>query len=262
MEYNITEYISLFFIYGFLGWCSEVVFAALNDGKFVNRGFLSGPICPIYGFGLVLVIMLLEPLKDNILVLFTGSVIITTLLELAVGILAEIALDQRLWDYSNEPFNFKGLICLKFSIIWGIGAMMIVCIFHPMIIGLVRRLPEWLIYVMVSISAAVIAVDTAFTAMEAARIPRKKRAAREIERIICELSDGIGENISGHAIKLRGKYDELKKQREILNENQGAQSGRFMKAFPHINRSGYAEKLEKARKRCDEFIKKHLEDRR
>ena len=72
----------IFFIYSFLGWCLEVCFFALNTGKFVNRGFLNGPVCPIYGFGVVIVVLCLTPLMENTLLLFLGSVLLTSLLEL------------------------------------------------------------------------------------------------------------------------------------------------------------------------------------
>ena len=80
--YNIMWY---FFIYAFLGWCTEVSFFAVKTGKFVNRGFLNGPVCPVYGFGLVIIIMALTPLKENLLLLFLGSVVITSSLEFLTG---------------------------------------------------------------------------------------------------------------------------------------------------------------------------------
>ena len=77
------QFLCIFFIYAFLGWCTEVSYAALQTGKFVNRGFLNGPVCPIYGFGVVIIIACLTPLKKNLLLLFLGSVVLTSLLELA-----------------------------------------------------------------------------------------------------------------------------------------------------------------------------------
>lgn len=75
----------IFIMYAFVGWCCEVIFAALCDGKFVNRGFLAGPVCPIYGFGVLIVVCVLNPIKDNIFVLFIGSVLLTSALEFAAG---------------------------------------------------------------------------------------------------------------------------------------------------------------------------------
>ena len=78
MSWDICyEYMWYFFLYAFLGWCSEVMFAAVKTGKFVNRGFLLGPVCPIYGLGVSFVLLCLKPLEGNLLILFVGSVVIT-----------------------------------------------------------------------------------------------------------------------------------------------------------------------------------------
>lgn len=84
----------IFIMYAFVGWCCEVIFAALCDGKFVNRGFLAGPVCPIYGFGVLIVVCVLNPIKDNIFVLFIGSVLLTSALEFAAGWALERFLHQ------------------------------------------------------------------------------------------------------------------------------------------------------------------------
>ena len=117
MSLLIYKALCYFFIYGFLGWCCEVIYAAIIDGKFVNRGFLNGPICPIYGFGVLFVLTLLEPIRENFLFLFIGSVILTSVLEFITGFLLEKVFKMKWWDYSNERFNIHGYICLKFSII-------------------------------------------------------------------------------------------------------------------------------------------------
>ena len=75
---QLYTWLWIFFLYAFLGWCCEVVFAAVKTGKFVNRGFLLGPVCPIYGMGVALVLWALLPLEDNLLVLYFGSVLITS----------------------------------------------------------------------------------------------------------------------------------------------------------------------------------------
>ena len=79
----------IFFVYAFLGWCTEVSFAALTSGRFVNRGFLNGPVCPIYGVGVVIVLFFLDPLRGNTFLLFLGSVLLTSLLEWVTGFVLE-----------------------------------------------------------------------------------------------------------------------------------------------------------------------------
>ena len=85
LGYSIYELLWLFFIYAFFGWCIEVVFCGLNEGHFINRGFLNGPVCPIYGVGGVIVVLCLTPIKDNLFLLFVGSALLTSILELITG---------------------------------------------------------------------------------------------------------------------------------------------------------------------------------
>lgn len=138
------QFLWIFFVYAFLGWCTEVSYAALRTGKFVNRGFLNGPVCPIYGCGVVVVLAGLEPLKGNFVLLFLGSVVLTSVLELATGFVLEKLFRQRWWDYSDKPFNLGGYICLEFSIMWGFACLFVVDILHPSIEFFIRLIPHTL----------------------------------------------------------------------------------------------------------------------
>ena len=113
--YNLLFY---FAIYSFAGWCGEVVFATVRHGKFVNRGMLHGAYCPIYGFGLITVIVCLTPIKDSWLLLFVGSAVLTTVLEFITGCIVNLRFGLGVWDYSSVPFNLLGQVCLPFSIGW------------------------------------------------------------------------------------------------------------------------------------------------
>ena len=98
-----------FAIYSFAGWCGEVVFATVRHGKFVNRGMLHGAYCPIYGFGLITVIVCLTPIKDSWLLLFVGSAVLTTVLEFITGFVLDKLFGRRWWDYSDKKFNHRRL---------------------------------------------------------------------------------------------------------------------------------------------------------
>ena len=141
MPTNFYELVCIFIIYAFIGWCTEVAYAALNTGKFVNRGFLNGPYCPIYGCGVVVVVACLTPLKDNIVVLFIGSFLLTTIIEFLTGLVLEKIFHNKWWDYSDLPFNIKGYICLKFSIYWGIACTFVMKIVHPIIYKFITLIP-------------------------------------------------------------------------------------------------------------------------
>ena len=122
MPQNIYQALWIFIIYAFLGWCSEVAFAAVNKGKFVNRGFLNGPVCPIYGVGMLIVVLCLWSLRDRPLLLFLGSALLTTALEFVTGFVLEKFFHDKWWDYSDMPFNIKGYVCLKFTVV-GLGGL-------------------------------------------------------------------------------------------------------------------------------------------
>lgn len=128
--YNCLYY---FIIYAFLGWVLEVSYRVLNTGKFSNRGFLIGAYCPIYGIGAILALYLIKPFKNNIVMLFIVSFIITSILEFVTGFVLEKIFKYKWWNYSDLPFNIKGYICLKFSIIWGLACIFLINTLSPLV---------------------------------------------------------------------------------------------------------------------------------
>lgn len=244
-----------FFLYAFLGWCTEVVYAAAVSGKFVNRGFLCGPVCPIYGFGMVAVLTLLRPVQDNLLLLFLGSVVLTTVLEFLVGWLTETLLHERLWDYSNVPFNIKGYVCLKFSLAWGLGCLLLIKVIHPVLMKPIGWIPHTVGWWILGAFSAIILTDLVLTGIEAMKISKRFRAAEELERLLRDASDGIGENLSVGVLALRRRLPEWEEKwnairesrpeaaerlREKWNsyaklfEHESFTHRRLLKAFPHL----------------------------
>ena len=90
-----------FLVYSFLGWVCETVYCSIGQRKFVNRGFLNGPLCPVYGFGAVAVLLFLRPLRENLLLLFFGGMILTSVIEYITGFALEKLFAAKWWDYSN-----------------------------------------------------------------------------------------------------------------------------------------------------------------
>ena len=159
--YQIFSY---FIIYSFIGWCVEVVFHAVRFGRVINRGFLNGPVCPVYGFGVILVFGVLNIIAAlysptggvagiPIPILYVLGLLLTSFVEFMGGFLLDKFFHARWWDYRNEKFNIGGYVCLKFSLIWGAGIVLIVRILHPMLIEQnLSRFPEqigrWILVVM------------------------------------------------------------------------------------------------------------------
>ena len=144
MPKNFYELVWIFIIYAFIGWCAEVSFAAVDSGKFVNRGFLNGPYCPIYGCGVVIVVAVLTPIKESLFILFLGSMLLTTVLEFLTGFILEKVFHNKWWDYSDKPFNIMGYVCLKFSILWGLACTFIMKVLHPSIYKFITELLYYL----------------------------------------------------------------------------------------------------------------------
>ena len=122
LPYPFIESYLMFFIYSFIGWVIEVIYYGITEGKFINRGFLAGPLCPVYGLGFYAAIWFFEPFKDNFLILFFGMATACTVVELIAGLILYHAFHMRWWDYSDYKLNIGGYICLRFFIYWGIAA--------------------------------------------------------------------------------------------------------------------------------------------
>ena len=149
----IEIYFVIFLIYSFLGWFMESVGGILNVKKFVNRGFLIGPYCPVYGTGVVLLTLLLDKYKDDLVTLFFMSILICGSLEYATSFFMERFFNARWWDYHNKKFNINGRICLETTIPFGIAGCTILKVFNPFIIEYVNRVPDYILTIITGIIA-------------------------------------------------------------------------------------------------------------
>lgn len=212
MDYSFYSMAWTVLIYAFFGWCTEVIYAAVNTGKFVNRGFLNGPVCPIYGFGMLLVLVVLGPVRDNLLLLFFGGMLLTSFLEFLTGFILEKLFHQKWWDYSNTPFNLCGYICLKFSILWGAAVVLVVNAVERPIEFLLKNIPEKLGVVLLAVLLTAFLADFILTLIAMLKLPKRLRAMAEIEAGLKKISDEIGE-------KLYIAADRVMTQDEVLKEN-------------------------------------------
>ncbi len=143
--YTLASWFLLFMAYSFCGWLMEVLVTILQRRKLVNRGFLVGPICPIYGVGAVLLSLVLSQ-AENWLAIFCVAVVGSAVLEYVISYVMEKLFRVRWWDYTNRTFNLNGRICLESAIGFGIIGIIIVKIATPFFLWLFVSLPEWLIF--------------------------------------------------------------------------------------------------------------------
>ena len=141
MLYSQSQVLLLFFLYGFLGWVWEVLLVSIERRHWVNRGFLYGPVLPIYGFGAFIIQWLTSPVQDNPLLVFLIGMAGVTLLEYVTGVVMDHLFHVRYWDYSSHRFNIKGHISLIVSLGWGVLAVLLVNVLHPPIDSLLKLIP-------------------------------------------------------------------------------------------------------------------------
>lgn len=129
---TLSQFVYFFIFYSFLGWFIETLYLSLFlERKFVNTGFLSGPFCPIYGFGIISLIIFLNPLINYPLLFTLGAIIVTSIIEYITGFILESIFKTKWWDYSDKKFNLHGRICLKFSLYWAVLSTFAFYFIHP-----------------------------------------------------------------------------------------------------------------------------------
>ena len=139
---KVFEYITYFFVYSFLGWLIETIYALFIHGHFVKRGFLFGPLCPIYGFGAVILIMATKKLYKKPFLKFLIATVAFTLFEYIVSFLLEMLFGLRWWDYSNDFLNIQGRVSLPYSIFWGVIGLILLEKLHPYVQEKIQKITK------------------------------------------------------------------------------------------------------------------------
>ncbi|HJF93533.1 MAG TPA: DUF975 family protein [Lachnoclostridium phocaeense] len=164
-HYSIWSIILLFFIFSVIGWAWEVSLHLVTDGEFVNRGVLHGPWLPIYGGGGVLILMLLNRLRNRPVLEFAGIVILCGCVEYATSLALEILHDgERWWDYSGYFLNLNGRICAEGLLVFGIGGIAIVYMLAPLLDNQIQRIRSWILIPLCLILLTVFAADSIYSA--------------------------------------------------------------------------------------------------
>lgn len=138
---EIMIYFLLFILYSFIGWIIEVINSLIMRKKVVNRGFLIGPYCPIYGFGTLFMVLLLTKYQDDPFGLFVKSMVICAVLEYFTSLLMEKMFKMRWWDYSKRKFNIDGRICLETMVMFGFGGLVVIYLLNPFFMTIINHIP-------------------------------------------------------------------------------------------------------------------------
>lgn len=243
------EYILYFYIYGILGWVCEIIYCSYFEKKFVNRGMLKGPLCPIYGVGSIFILLSVGRFSDNVINLFIFSVIITSTLEYLTSFLLEHLFNSKWWDYSENKFNINGRICALNSFLFGILAVLLIKFIHPFIIYIMGNFNMYFITTLLVIASIIFIYDFISTIYVLLLLNGK---LKEISNIISELKiDNIcfhdflesefkkaRKKREGKKIIRKEKADEIIKRLLDINEKM-KQEKRIFKAFPSFKHKEY-----------------------
>ena len=152
-------YFILLLIYSFLGWAIEVIVTFYKDKKFVNRGFLLGPYCPIYGFSSIVMILYLNRYCDSFITVFLLAVVVCSIIEYLVSYLMEKLFNARWWDYSNRKFNINGRVCLENSIWFGLLGTLLIYVVNPFLYNLISKMSDNVLLIVGSFLLIIFVID-------------------------------------------------------------------------------------------------------
>lgn len=218
----ISIYFLYFIIYSFIGWCLEVFDKFFEFKRFINRGFLIGPICPIYGFSVLFILLLIGDNSNDLLSVFLKSVFICSLLEYITSYLMEKLFKARWWDYSKYKFNINGRICLETTLPFGILGCVMVYIIHPIIIRLVTAINPLLQLIITLILFVIFIIDNiiSFNVMNKIKNEIIKQAADNTEMIKKKVLEFIDKRagIYKHVKNAFPKFEIYKKLERFKND--------------------------------------------
>ena len=191
----LYKYIFLFFIYAFIGWIIEIILTIVMDHKLINRGFLIGPYLPIYGFGCVFLVLVLDKLKDNLLLLFIVTFITCSLIEYLTSYVLEKIFKLRWWDYKQYKFNLNGRICLETMLPFSIGGVLAIKYITPYLLKIVNKLPLKLVIVFELILVIILIIDFLISALLIKKMNIDSTNKDDTEIIKNNMKDNIKKDI-------------------------------------------------------------------
>ena len=207
---NLIKYILLFFFYSAGGWLLESIYCSIGEKRIVNRGFLTGPLCPIYGTAaLVMTILIYNPFKDRPLIIFVLGIILCDIVEYFTSYIMEKLFSARWWDYTYEFLNIKGRICLKHTLYWGIISVAFVRVLHPAVENLYAKINgDYLIYILAAV-LIVFTLDVINAVRKALDIRKLEIKLSTLQKTINDLysniKDSLGDSQKVHELLEKGK---------------------------------------------------------
>ena len=286
LGYPITALFLYFMFYSFAGWCVETAYCCIQEKRWVARGFLYGPFCPIYGVGVLLMILFFTPFQDHLLLFYLVATVVMSCWEYFVGWFLEATTHIKYWDYSDRRFHLKGRVCLSISLCWGMLSYVAIFLLHPPVARLFETIAPWLRYVLAGVLFALLAVDAASTIRKLTLVTRLMNrlqttgdelrvqlalgkmdlidnldeAGELLRQRLDEALDAVPDSVRQRVLALRESYAELlekaeRQSRRFRNRYRAMRSTRY--TLEDVKRAGarLKETLDSARRERAERLK-------
>lgn len=234
---EIEKLVIYFTFYSVIGWICEVIYCSHLEKRFVNRGFLAGPVCPVYGFGALFVIWMLTPVPASIPIIFFSGLVITSIVEYITGWMLEVFFGTRWWDYRDQKFNLEGRVCLKNSICFGIMCVILIRVLHPFLVYLSGLVPAIWLGLLSGVLMVVLIVDS-----------------------VIALNTVV--NLNERLKKLHDFTEELRKNADIqewFNEREFSKSFEKLKVIIEEGKNGLNQKLEESKNELYQKLRTRFE---
>lgn len=251
---HILYLFTYFILYSFAGWVLESVSKTIAQKKFVNSGFLNGIVCPIYGFGAMIMLIALSSLKEKPILLFVAAFFLLSIWEYAVGVFLEKVFKTKYWDYSHLKFNFQGRVCLKNSFYWGMLGVIFVCFLHPFVESCIQKIPMNILLFSNTMIGIAMIVDLIISSIAVVKFDS---AISKLNELTDSIKEKV-EELKGIKTKAKHKSEEIEKatienMENIIKDLKVAQAKlkiriyrratRLKKAFPSMKSESIAKFL-------------------
>lgn len=235
----IEKLFLMFLLYSFLGWLIETIGGLITNKKFINRGFLLGPYCPIYGTGVILITLLLSKYKEDPTTLFFLSGLLCGTLEYITSFVMEKVFKSRWWDYSNMRFNINGRICLETLVLFAFAGLLVLGITNPLLESLLYKLPDILVHIITGILFILFVIDCIVSL----------NIINSIKQIKVTVSNQVKDNT-----------DEISAKVKAIIMEKSSSYRRLIAAFPHAFATKIKENIQDVKDKAIDIKEKALDN--
>lgn len=260
---EVSIFIFYFFFYSAIGWFLESVYCSIPAKKWINRGFLTGPMCPIYGTGALTLALLLEPISHKLiyinifgnrvsvtpLLVFVAGMVLSDIVEFYTSLIMEKLFHAHWWDYSGRFLNIQGRICFSHTLIWGGVSLAFIYLVHPVVESAVAKIPNNIIYLILAVIAVIFTIDLIYAVRSAMDIRAFMDKFRKLNNRIVNASNSVLKNLESHieihvegiheaTLKNVGRFNQWRDDLTVqFNESltKLKRENRLLRGFPNLS---------------------------